>query len=202
MAPRKAAPTAPDRAAMERALTAFLAATGAPLDDPELAQTPGRAAQAWAEEFVDGYGRSVAEALGEPSRAPPGAGLVLVTGLDFTSVCPHHLLPYRGVAHLAYQPGKHLAGFGRLAVLLDALAHRLVLQETLAGDLAQALVDGLGAKGAGVILEAEQACLTLRGEKRARSRTSVDATAGRFDGESLRRLWSASRADPAAGSPR
>lgn len=171
----------------------FLRATGVPLDDPELAQTPARVAAAWADEFLDGYGTSIEEALGECSPAPRGAGLVVVTHLDYTGVCPHHLLPYRGVAHLAYQPEQSVAGFGRLGVLVDALAHRLVLQEALAQQVAEALVSGLGATGAGVILEAEQTCMTLRGERQPRSRTVVEAFAGSFTEESRAQLRASAR---------
>lgn len=177
-----------DRRGLEAAFVSFLKATGVDLADPELAETPARAAAAWADEFLDGYRRTPKEALGELSPAPDGARLVVVTCLDFTSVCPHHLLPWRGVAHVAYRPAAHLAGFGRVAALVDCLAHRLVLQEALAADLAHALVDVLGAKGAGVVLEAEQSCMTLRGERQAGSRTWVDASAGVFEAEDMRAL--------------
>jgi GTP cyclohydrolase IA len=105
-------------------------------------------------------------------------GLVTVTGLDYHSVCPHHLLPSRGVAHVAYVPGSRVVGFGQLGKLVDCLAHRLVLQEDLAQQIADALVSHLGARGAACLLDAEQLCLTVRGEKRARSRTHAEAFAG------------------------
>src|SRR6202041_2312579 len=121
--------------------------------------TPERVAQAWASDFLDGYACDPASALGELHPAPR-AGLVCVTGLDFHSTCPHHLLPYRGLAHLAYLPaeggGAKVAGFSNLARLVDILAHRLVLQETLAEQIAVALQQGTGGRGAGCVLEAEQ----------------------------------------------
>lgn len=177
-----------DRAGLEAAFAAFLKAAGVDATDPELADTPGRAAAAWADEFLDGYQTTPEVALGEPSQAPADADLVVVAHLDFTSVCPHHLLPWRGLAHIAYRPDQHLAGFGRVAALVDCLGHRLVLQEALAGDVARALVDVLGAKGAGVVLEAEQSCMTLRGERQTRSRTWVEASAGVFEAHDMRSL--------------
>lgn len=176
---RKAARAGADVVGLERAFEAFLRASGAPSSDPELAGTARRAALAWADEFLDGYRTEPAEALGELSPAPAAAGIVIVKGLDYVGVCPHHLLPYRGVAHLAYLPGKSVAGFGRFAALVDALGHRLLLQEALAGQLVSVLVEVLGAKGAAVILDSEQTCLSMRGERRARSRTAVEAAAGR-----------------------
>jgi GTP cyclohydrolase IA len=102
--------------------------------------------------------------------AAKGRDLVAVTGIDFHSMCPHHLLPSRGVAHVAYVPGRSVVGFGQIARLVDCFAHRLILEEDLARSVAQALVRHLGARGAAVVLDAEQACLTVRGERRRRAR--------------------------------
>ena len=170
------------RAALERAVAGFLAALDLPPEvrrGPDLVGTPARVAQAWRDDLLDGYRRDPAEILRSaiPSRS---AGLVAVTGLDFHSICPHHLLPSRGVAHVAYLPGGRVVGFGQLARLVDALAHRLVLQEDLAQAVADALVAHAGARGAACVLEAEQACLTVRGERRPRAVTHAQAFTGRM----------------------
>lgn len=185
---RAAPPPKADRAGLVRAVQAFLEASGAPLDDPELGKTARRTADAWHDEFLDGYRRTPAEALGAPLPASARTGLVAVTRLDFTGVCPHHLLPYRGLAHVAFLPGRSLVGLGRLAALVDTLAHRLSLQELVAQQAADALVAVLGARGSAVILETEQACLSMRGEKRARSRAVSEASAGRQGDAVLERL--------------
>ncbi len=127
---RRAGP-GPDPEAMRRAVQAFLAASGLPPDDPELKETPARVAEAWVEHFLDGYGRDPDTVLAERIPVPEGSRgeLVVVTGLRFHSMCPHHLLPVEGRAHLAYVPGEFVVGFGRLAALLDTWAHRLILQE-------------------------------------------------------------------------
>jgi GTP cyclohydrolase I len=143
----------------------------------DLRETPRRVAQAWAEDLLDGYGRDPAEILSEPLPSA-GRDLVAVTGIDYHSVCPHHLLPSRGVAHVAYVPGGKVVGFGQLVRLVDALAHRLVLEEDLAREVADALVRHLGARGAACLLEAEQLCMTVRGEKRAGARAHAEAWAG------------------------
>ena len=104
--------------------------------------------------------------------------MVITTGIDFHSMCPHHLLPYRGVAHVAYVPKKGVVGFGKLVELVDACAHRLVLQEQVAEDIADALMRHLGARGAACVLDAEQGCLTLRGPKRREARTVTRALRG------------------------
>jgi len=108
----------------------------------------------------------------------PGRDLVALAGIDFHAVCPHHLLPYRGRACVAYVPGGRVVGFGVLARLVDCFAHRLVIQEVLARQVADALVAHLGARGAACILDAEQMCLTVRGERRREARAHAQAFAG------------------------
>jgi len=165
---------------MAAAVRAFLRAAGLELRG-ELAHTPERVALAWSEDFLDGYRRDAAATLG-PLHAAPRAGLVCVTGLDFHSTCPHHLLPYRGLAHVAYLPAEgpqaRVAGFSRLAALVDALAHRLILQETLAEEIAVAVQRGVAGRGAGCILEAEQNCLSCRAETKSRARAVTSAFTG------------------------
>ncbi len=151
-------------------------------DDPDLAGTPQRVAEAWAEDLLDGYGRDPAAILAEtmPARGPD---LVAVTGLDFHSMCPHHLLPSRGVAHVGYLPGARVVGFGQIARLLDCFAHRLVLEEHLARSVAEALVAHLGARGAACVLDAEQMCLTARGERRRRARAHAQCFLGALEND-------------------
>jgi GTP cyclohydrolase I len=86
-----------------------------------------------------------------------------------------------------------VVGFGQLARLVDALAHRLVLQEDLARHVVEALMEHLGARGAGCVLEAEQMCLSVRGEKRPRSRAHAQCFAGALeeDGALQRRFLAA-----------
>jgi len=184
----------PDPAAMERAVADFLEAAG--LDaasDPNLQETPRRVASAWLDGFLDGYRTTPEEALGERHAIPDGQGgeLVVVTDLRFHSMCPHHLLPYQGRAHLAYVPSGGVVGFGRLAALLDCFAHRLILQEALAREVARALARVLGSPATACVLEAEQACLRVRGQTRCDAVTHAEAYEGALRGDrSLRReLW-------------
>ncbi len=163
-----------------RAVARFLAAVGVPpavRARADVAGTPARVAEAFLADLVDGYRRDPAEVLAEWMPAASG-DLVAVTGIDFHAVCPHHLLPYRGVAHVAYLPGRRVVGFGQVARLVDALAHRLVIEEDLARQVAEALVRHLGARGAACSLDAEQLCLTVRGERRREARAHVQCFTG------------------------
>ncbi len=167
-------------AAAARAVGRFLEAVGVPRAvraRADVTGTPERVAQAFLEDLLDGYRNDPAQVLAESMPAASG-DLVAVTGIDFHAVCPHHLLPYRGVAHVAYLPGRRVVGFGQVARLVDALAHRLVIEEDLAREVAQALVRHLGARGAACALDAEQLCLTVRGERRRGARAHVQCFAG------------------------
>jgi len=184
----------PDRVAMAAAIQDFLRAAGLRQEgDPNLMGTPERVAEAWTEEFLDGYGRTAEEALGETFPAPPGSSgeLVVVTDLRFHSMCPHHLLPFTGRAHVAYVPGGQVVGFGRLSALVDCFAHRLILQEDLAREVARALARVLGSPATACIIEAEQACLRIRGDRQRDALTHAEAYEGtlRRDGPLRRELW-------------
>lgn len=172
----------PDPAKMAEGMRIFLEGCGVDLTDPNVRDTPERVAKAWAEEFLDGYDRDPREVLGDfyEERKPAADEMVVVTSIDFQSMCPHHLLPYRGVAHVAYLPAGKVVGFSRLARLVDAFAHRLILQETLAREVAEAIRRELGSAGAAVVLEAEQTCMTTRGERRSQARAYTEAFCGEF----------------------
>jgi GTP cyclohydrolase IA len=186
----------PDRDAMAAALAALLKAAGLPPSGhPDLEQTPLRVAKLWAEEFLAGYAMDAAKILGDPVVGEAAPDLVVVAGLEFHAMCPHHLLPFRGLAHLAYLPAGKLAGFGRLADLVACFTRRLTLQERATHQIAEALWQGLGARGAGCVLEAEQLCLALPGEGHPDSFVVTSAFVGEMaDRPELKaRLLAASR---------
>ncbi|OJH38482.1 GTP cyclohydrolase I FolE [Cystobacter ferrugineus] len=179
---------------MAVAIQDFLRAAGLSQEaDPNLHETPERVAEAWATEFLDGYAQTPEEALGELIRAPRGSSgeLVVVTDLRFQSMCPHHLLPVEGRAHVAYVPAKWVVGFGRLGTLVDCFAHRLILQEDMAREVAASLSRVLGSPATACIIEAEQACLRIRGPRQRDARTHAEAYEGllRRDGAMRRELW-------------
>lgn len=165
---------------MAAAIAEFLDAAGIDRDGPHLADTPARVTAAWADEILAGYAADPAAILADSTPAESD-GLVVMTGISFVSTCPHHLLPYNGVAHLAYRPGERVAGFGRLVELVQALGARLVIQEDLARDICAAIVEHLGAAGAGCVLEAKQQCMAVRGVRQHDTRVRCTAWTGDFD---------------------
>ena len=104
--------------------------------------------------------------------------LVILRGIPFHSLCQHHLLPFRGVAHIGYLPGSRLIGLSKLARGLDLFARDLQLQERLTVQVADWLMETLDARGAGVVLEAEHLCMSLRGVETAGTLTTTSAVCG------------------------
>ena len=159
--------------AAERAAAAFLRALGLDLGSEELRDTPARMTRAYAELF-----HAPAPQL---TTFPNDEGydeVVLVREIPFRTVCEHHLLPFSGVAHVAYLPGERLLGLSKLARLVEFHAARPQTQERLTRQLADSLATQLGARWAGVVLEAEHTCMTLRGVRAQGAKTITTALAG------------------------
>ncbi len=185
----------PDREALAKAIADLLLASGAELD-AETRGTPERVAKALLEDLLDGYGRDPAELLRSSLVPAPKRGeLVIVSQLDFHSMCPHHLLPYKGSAAVGYVADRNLVGFGKIAAAVDALSHRLILQENLVHRLCGAVMEALQPLGAGVVMTAEHGCMQVRGPKRRQSRVTVEAWAGSFEKDAELRASLARRAE-------
>ncbi|RFA07705.1 GTP cyclohydrolase I FolE [Subtercola boreus] len=184
-----------DRGRVEAAVYELIAALGEDPSRAELESTPRRVAEAYSE-FFSGVGVDARDQLGETypfggdidggfgGSVGPGAASgaspepVLVKGLSFRSVCEHHLLPFRGTAHVAYVPRDRLVGLGRIPAVIEVLANRPQLQERLGEQIASTLSEGLDARGVLVVLEAAHGCVTLRGPQQVASTTVTVASRG------------------------
>ncbi|MGZ4350415.1 MAG: GTP cyclohydrolase I, partial [Solirubrobacteraceae bacterium] len=96
----------------------------------------------------------------------------------FQSLCMHHLLPFHGVAHVAYLPAERIIGLSKLARVVEHFARDLQLQERLTKQVAGCIEEELAPKGVGVVLEAEHLCMSLRGVQKAGARTVTSALHG------------------------
>jgi GTP cyclohydrolase I len=171
-----------DKAEAAKAVAQFLRALGVdPARDPDLASTPARVAEAWANDLVDGYDVDVADLLDRESSPAAESGIVSIRGLAVSTICPHHLLPARGTGTVIYLSGSRVAGLGTVARVLDAFAHRLTLQETITTSVAASLVEHLGARGAACKLSMAHDCLSSRGERKADAWVDTVAFAGSFE---------------------
>lgn len=174
----------PDRARAAQAIADFLDALGHPAgSDPELAGTPERVASAFLDELLEGYAVDVPALLrAESSMAvDDNAGLVTVRDIVLTTVCPHHLLPARGMASVVYEPSARVAGIGTISRVVLAYARRLTLQESIGAQVTEALVRELGARGAACRLVLTHECLASRGERQTGALVETVAFAGSFD---------------------
>jgi GTP cyclohydrolase I len=113
--------------------------------------------------------------------------LVVVRDIPFASLCEHHLLPFRGIAHVGYLPGDRIAGLSTLARVVEMFARDLQLQERLTVQVARWLESNLAPRGVGVVLEAEHACMSLRGSKTAGATTVTSAFFGELEHSDLLR---------------
>jgi GTP cyclohydrolase I len=162
-----------DRAALQRAVSDLLAALGADLDAEGLRETPRRMADAYAALLTP-----------EPfnlTTFPNDEGydeLVVVRDIPFQSLCMHHVLPFHGVAHVAYLPAERILGLSKLARVVDLFARDLQLQERLTTQIAGWLQAQLQPKGVGVVLEAEHLCMSLRGVQKPGATTVTSALHG------------------------
>ena len=107
--------------------------------------------------------------------------MVIIRGIAVHGVCPHHLVPFRGVAHVAYLPGGRLHGFGRIARMVDAIAHRFTYQEWMTRDIADAFMTHGQALGGACVVQAEQLCLLLGEDRRGDERVVTQAFSGAFE---------------------
>jgi GTP cyclohydrolase IA len=159
-----------DLAAARRAAAEFLTALGIDLNQDGLCETPARMARAYAELFDPPPVR-----LTTFDNAEGYDELVIARAIPFRTVCEHHLLPFSGVAHVGYVPGERILGLSKLARLVEHFAARPQTQERLTRQVADCLVERLRPRGAGVMLEAEHSCMTVRGV-RATGATTVTST--------------------------
>jgi GTP cyclohydrolase I len=168
-----------DAAAFEQAVTSMLTAAGFDPQSEHLRTSAKCVRDLWQSRLLNGYETEPGEALGS-GFADPRRGMVVVRGITVHGMCPHHLLPFRGVAHIAYLPGSRLFGFGGITRLVDAVCHRFIYQEHATDALAHALMQHGDARGAACVIEAEQLCLLLGEVRRGDERVATQSFAGEF----------------------
>ena len=171
-----AVPTDPsfvDLEAAERAAADLIEALGADTESESLEGTPRRIAAMYAE--------LLSPVPFNATTFPNDGGydeLVVAREIQFHSLCEHHLLPFTGVAHVAYLPGERILGLSKLARVVDYFARSLQVQERLTTQVAGWLQRELEPKGVGVVIEAEHFCMSLRGVQKPGAKTVTSALHG------------------------
>ena len=151
-------------------------------EDPEregLQKTPHRVAKSWTT-FAKGYKQTPEEVVGDAVFNEQCDEVIAVKDIDFFSLCEHHLLPFKGVAHVGYLPEKKIIGLSKIPRIVDIYARRLQVQERLTQQVADALQDVLSPKGVAVVIEAEHLCMQMRGVEKKSSFMITSAVRGAF----------------------
>ena len=144
-----------------------------------LKKTPARVVRALAE-ITAGYGMDIDKVLNGAFFKADYREMVIVRDISFYSLCEHHMLPFFGKAHIAYIPDGKIIGLSKIPRLVEAFARRLQVQERLTVQIAETLFKKLKPRGAGVILEAQHLCMTMRGVKNASSFATTSSMMGVF----------------------
>jgi GTP cyclohydrolase I len=114
--------------------------------------------------------------------------MVLIKNIPLYSMCEHHLLPFAGVAHVAYIPkGGRIVGLSKIARVVDIFSRRLQVQERLTKQVADLIMDHLKPLGVMVVIEAEHLCVSMRGAKKPKAVTVTSAVRGSFRTSSVTR---------------
>jgi GTP cyclohydrolase I len=165
---------------VERAVRELLFAIGEDPDREGLKQTPARVARSYTEIFA-GMVQKPEDVLTTSFEIGHNE-LILVRDIEVYSTCEHHLVPFHGVAHVGYIPGRdgRVTGLSKLARLVDVYARRPQVQERLTSQVADALCEHLKPLGALVVVECEHLCMSMRGVRRPGSRTITSAVRGQL----------------------
>lgn len=166
---------------IEEAVFHILANIG---EDPArdgLKRTPHRVAKMYAE-LLEGYGQDIETIInGAMFDVEYGDGeMVVVSDIEYNSMCEHHMLPFVGKAHVAYLPGEKVVGLSKIPRIVDMFARRLQVQERLTNEIANALVDSINPLGVMVVVEGQHSCASLRGVKKHGVNMTTTAQRGEF----------------------
>jgi len=155
----------------------LLVALGENPSRPGLIDTPRRVAESMAF-LTSGYQKTAEQALGDALFDDPADDLVSVSGIEFYSLCEHHLLPFFGTVHIGYVPAGKIVGLSKLPRVVEVFARRLQVQERLTRQIAEALQTLLQPAGVGVVVEAQHLSMMMRGVQKQRSTTTTRCLLG------------------------
>lgn len=152
----------------------ILSGLGEDVQREGLLDTPKRAAKAM-QFLTSGYHGNINDVVNGAIFSSDNDEMVVVQGIEFYSLCEHHMLPFIGRCHIGYLPNGKVLGLSKFARIVDLFARRLQIQENMTKQIADAVQEITGCRGVGVIMEAQHMCMMMRGVQKQNSmmRTSV-----------------------------
>ncbi|MEL7496895.1 MAG: GTP cyclohydrolase I FolE [Planctomycetota bacterium] len=163
---------------LKEAVRMILTAIGEDPDRPGLQETPRRVAHMY-EEMFSGLRLDPARHLSVTFPEYYNE-MVLIRDISFTSMCEHHLLPFSGVAHVAYIPDGKVTGLSKIARVVEEVSRKPQVQERMTQTIAEMITKHLSTKGVAVVVSAEHSCMSIRGIRKPGSRTITSALRGEF----------------------
>ena len=151
-------------------------------EDPErdsLKSTPERVDKAF-RFLTSGYRQDVEDVLNNALFEVKYDEMVIVSDIDFFSLCEHHLLPFFGKVHIAYLPYKKVIGISKMVRLVEMFSRRLQVQERLTTQIAETINQKITPLGVGVVIEAQHMCMLMRGVEKQNSRALTSSMLGTF----------------------
>lgn len=156
-------------------------------DREGLVRTPARVARAW-RDLTAGYQMDVETVMNQAIFEEDYDEMVVVTNIDFFSLCEHHLLPFFGKAHIGYVPKGKVLGLSKLPRIVEVFSRRLQLQERMTQQIAQAIEEAIQPQGVAVVTEAQHLCMMMRGVEKTNTNTVASSMRGVFRADRKTRL--------------
>jgi GTP cyclohydrolase I len=167
------------RTQQENYIREILHSMGEDPDREGLIDTPTRVVKSW-KHLYGGYKMDPAEILARRFSSEKYDQMILLKDIEMFSTCEHHMLMFYGKVHIAYIPNGHVVGISKLARLVECFSRRLQIQEKLTQQIADAIVEHVGAVGVGVMVEAKHMCMVARGVEKQNSVMLTTALRGVF----------------------
>ena len=164
---------------LKEAVTNVLKSVGEDPTREGLIGTPSRVARMY-QEILSGYSLDPLELLNGALFDVEHEDIVVITGIEFQSMCEHHMLPFIGEAHVGYLPNQKVIGLSKIPRIVDMFARRLQLQERLTSQIANTLEEVLDPVGVAVVMEGRHLCMQMRGVEKQNSFASTSAMLGQF----------------------
>jgi GTP cyclohydrolase I len=168
------------KAEVANSVAVILDAVGEDIARDGLLKTPDRVARMY-DEILAGYKVDPVKLLNEALFDVDYHEMVIVSDIDFYSMCEHHLLPIVGKAHVAYVPETKVVGLSKIPRAVEAFARRLQVQERMTRQIADLIVDLVEPRGVGVVVDGHHMCVSMRGAKKANARMRTTYLTGSFE---------------------